>query len=193
MSNLLFLDTETTGLDPAKDLILEVAITITKPDLEPLVEAQWLVKNDIADVLGRCDDYVTKMHEDNGLLAEIAQERPAQKLEVIEGGILGLCREYGCLDANVDGVRYKTPLCGNTPSFDRGFLKVHMPKLAAALDYRHVDVSTLIELIGRWYKPLPKPLEIHRAAADVARSIATLKSIRARYLNPYNRNQGPEK
>lgn len=77
------------------------------------------------------------------------------------------------------------PLCGSTPSFDRGFLRVEMPELEAHFHYRHVDVSTIGELARRWYPVAyatgpgagqPKP---HRALPDILASIELLRHYRA--------------
>ena len=40
---LVWVDLETTGLDPATDLILEVAVVVTDPDLEVLAGDAWLI------------------------------------------------------------------------------------------------------------------------------------------------------
>lgn len=191
--NLLFIDVETTGLVPAKGLILEVAFCIKPPDLSvDLARGSWVVKHQIEDVLPLCDDYVMQMHTDNGLLAEIAQEKDLRELSWIEDEIIRECREHGCIDANIGGKRYRTPLCGSTPSFDRKWLDVYMPKLAGNLSHRHIDVSTLLELVARWFGPMPESFSIHRAGPDVHRSISALIQIRSRYFSPYNRQiQGP--
>ena len=49
-------------------------------------------------------------------------------------------------------------LAGNSVHVDLGFLRVHMPDLAAHLHYRIVDVSSVAELCARWF-----PTEYKRA------------------------------
>ena len=42
-------------------------------------------------------------------------------------------------------------LAGNSVHVDAAFLRRWMPRLAAHLHYRIVDVSTIMELCRRWY------------------------------------------
>ena len=43
------------------------------------------------------------------------------------------------------------PLCGNSVWQDRFFLKYHMPLLEKFMHYRTIDVSSVKELVRRWY------------------------------------------
>jgi oligoribonuclease len=55
-----------------------------------------------------------------------------------------------------------------------------MPQLEAHLHYRLVDVSTIKELVKRWYPQLkaPSKAESHRALDDIRESIAELRFYR---------------
>ena len=61
-----------------------------------------------------------------------------------------------------------------------------MPKLDAFLHYRNIDVSSLKELVRRWYPrvyfQLPKKIGSHRALADIRESIQELAYYRQAVL-----------
>jgi oligoribonuclease len=61
-----------------------------------------------------------------------------------------------------------------------------MPNLDAFLHYRNIDVSSLKELVRRWYPRvyfnLPKKNGAHRALADIRESIQELRYYRASVL-----------
>jgi oligoribonuclease len=67
---------------------------------------------------------------------------------------------------------------------DRRFIDAHMPSLGHFLHYRTVDVSTLKELVKRWYPALelPKKKETHRALDDIRESIQELRFYREHVL-----------
>jgi oligoribonuclease len=71
-----------------------------------------------------------------------------------------------------------TPLAGNSIATDRGFISRDMPDLDAHLHYRMVDVSSVKELVRRWYPRIyyakPEKGLAHRALADIRESIGEL-------------------
>jgi oligoribonuclease len=82
------------------------------------------------------------------------------------------------------------PLTGNSIATDRMFLRRHMPKLEGYLHYRNVDVSTVKELVRRWYpdefEAAPRKAGDHRALADILESIEELRYYRATVFKPPN-------
>jgi oligoribonuclease len=76
----------------------------------------------------------------------------------------------------------KAPLAGNTVYVDRGFLARDMKALDEHLHYRLVDVSSIKELVRRWYPKVyfnsPAKSGGHRALADIRESIEELKFYR---------------
>jgi oligoribonuclease (3'-5' exoribonuclease) len=81
----------------------------------------------------------------------------------------------------------QTPFAGSTVSFDRRWLREHMPLLEKQGGYRSIDVSTITELAKRWapevYKCRPgadktKEEGEHRALPDVRESINYLRYYR---------------
>lgn len=180
MSRLAWVDTETTGLDPNRDALLEVAMVITEANLTHVAELSLVIDHleFTEQVISRCDDYVTKMHTDNGLFLEML-DPDAMKAPMgdVEDLFIEFMKEHGVTGGLVNGDPYKSPMCGSTVSFDRGFLKMEMPKLEKCFSYRHIDVSTVVELVRRWYPHAPdfEPgVAAHRALADVQASVRRL-------------------
>jgi oligoribonuclease len=82
----------------------------------------------------------------------------------------------------------KAPLCGNSIATDRAFIARYMPALDAHLHYRMVDVSSVKELVRRWYPRVyyaaPPKRGGHRALADIQESIEELRYYRAAVFAP---------
>ncbi len=168
---LVWLDLETTGLDDRSCVILEIATAITDKDLETVAEGPDLVVHQPEAVLARMDPWCVEQHGASGLTT--ASRRSIISLEQAEQATLAFVRSR-CL-------RGRAPLCGNSIGFDRRFLIHHMPTLNAYLSYRNVDVSSLKELVTRWYPgavELPNKRTTHRAAADLRESIDELRLYR---------------
>ena len=169
--NLVWLDCEMTGLDPEVERIIEIAVVVTGPSLEPRIEGPVLVIHQSDELLGKMDAWNKGTHGRSGLIdkvkASVLTEEQAQE-QIIE--FLARYVPKG-----------KVPLCGNSIGQDRRFLALYMPRLEAFLHYRNVDVSTLKELARRW-KPEAyssfKKAQKHTALADVYESIEELAHYR---------------
>ena len=164
---LVWIDLEMTGLDPAVDSILEIAVIITGPDLQPLGEYEAVIKTS-AEQLAKMGDFVRDMHTKNGLLERV--KATATTLAEAERAALDLIRRH-CPQG-------EGTLAGNTIYQDRRFLTKYMPQLESWLHYRQVDVSSLKILSRAWYPDTPKfekPGKDHTALADIRDSIAELQ------------------
>ena len=163
-ANLCWLDLETTGTDPAKDAILEIGITITTLDLGPGASFSWVVSAHGQYTYAEVDPFVQKMHRHNGLWEE--SDNSDLKLEEaaeMAAKFIGQHKAKG------------SPLCGNTISFDRNFLKAQAPGLLQYLHYRNIDVSTLKNMLAIHFPnadPYDKPKGNHRVLEDLQWSIA---------------------
>jgi len=82
----------------------------------------------------------------------------------------------------------KAPLAGNTVGMDKLFLERDMPRLVGHLHYRVVDVSSIKELVRRWYPRVffnaPAKTGGHRALGDIADSIRELRYYRETVFVP---------
>lgn len=171
----LWLDLETTGLDPEKNVILEVAVLATDEHLHQVSAAcSWVVWFGQTGVLDM-DDFVREMHTKNGLLAELP--KAMLQLPAIESCLMAFVREvFG--ESREDQVAPGVPLAskpilaGSSIHFDRSFIKKHMPHFDGMLHYRHFDVSTLKMAAKTLYGLTTPKAEAHRALADVQESLA---------------------
>ena len=173
--NLVWIDCEMSGLDPEKERLLEIAVVITGPHLQPRLEGPVLVIHQSAELLGKMDAWNRGTHGKSGLIdkvkASILSEEQAERV------LLDFISRYVPKNAS--------PLCGNTISQDRRFLVKYMPKLEAWLHYRNLDVSTLKELAKRWKPEVYngfKKAQSHTALADVHESIEELVHYREHLL-----------
>jgi len=163
------MDLEMTGLDPARNVIVEIATIITDDELNIVAEGPDLVIGATPEQLAEMDDVVRRMHTTSGLLVAIAKstvtvkEAAAATLEFVKAHV---------------PAPGSVPLCGNSIAMDRRFLRHYMPELDEYFHYRTVDVSTLKELCKRWYRDLytarPQKLTAHRALDDIRESVAEL-------------------
>ena len=169
--DLVWLDLETTGIDDRSGTILEIATIVTDKDQNVIEEGPNLVIHQPDDVLANMDPWCVEQHGTSGLTE--ASKRSDISTAQAERATLAFVRTH-CL-------RGRAPLCGNSIGFDRRFIIHHMPRLNAYLNYRNVDVSTLKELVNRWYPGVVKKLEkesTHRALDDIRESIEELRRYR---------------
>jgi len=169
---LVWIDCEMTGLDLARDALIEIACLVTDGDLVVLDEGVDLVIKPPAEALDRMQSVVKEMHTTSGLLAELPAgvtlaEAQDQVLSYVRGHV---------------AEPRKVPLCGNSIATDRSFIARDMPELDAYLHYRMVDVSSIKELARRWYPRAyfasPPKHGGHRALADIKESIQELRYYR---------------
>ncbi len=173
--NLIWLDLEMTGLDPERDTILEIATLVTDSELRVLAEGPCLAIRQPEDVLLRMDPWCVKQHGQSGLTRRSLEstismaEAQAMTLEFVAKH----CPER------------KVPLCGNTIGQDRRFLIKYMPRLHDYFHYRSIDVSTVKELVSRWYPgsayKYDKAKE-HEALNDIKESVAELAYYRESFF-----------
>jgi len=170
---LVWIDCEMTGLDLRHDALIEVAALVTDFELNVLGDGVDVVIKPPAEALAQMNDVVRQMHTGSGLLEELDE---GHTLEEAQQQVL----DY--VTAHVEaGAR--PPLAGNTVATDRAFLARDMADIDAFLHYRIVDVSSIKELVRRWYPRVyfaaPEKAGNHRALADIRESIEELRYYRA--------------
>jgi oligoribonuclease len=176
---LVWMDLEMTGLDPARDVIVEIATIVTDDDLAIVAEGPDLVVHQPPEALAGMEDIVREMHTSSGLLTAIAASTTS--LEEAGRATLAFIAEH------VPDPR-TVPLCGNSIGTDRRFLALHLPAIEDHLHYRSVDVSTIKELARRWYPgaldAVPRKATAHRALDDIRESIEELRWYREHLFRP---------
>ena len=170
---LVWMDLEMTGLDPARNTIVEIATLITDDNLEVVAEGPDLVIHQPPEALAVMDNVVRKMHTESGLLRQIE----ASTVSLADAGAATL--EF--IKQHVKAAR-TVPLCGNSIGTDRRFLAIYLPEIEEYLHYRSVDVSTIKELCRRWYPKVladaPAKEGTHRALDDIKESVKELQYYR---------------
>ena len=173
--NLVWLDCEMTGLDPEAERLIEIAIVVTGPNLEPRIEGPVLVIHQSDAQLDKMDAWNKGTHGRSGLIDKVKASTVTEA--DAEQQIIAFLSQYV--------PKGSAPMCGNTIGQDRRFLVKYMPKLEAFFHYRNLDVSTLKELAKRW-KPDAyssfKKAQKHTALADVHESIEELAHYREHFL-----------
>ena len=174
---LVWIDLEMTGLDLAKDALIEIAVLVTDGDLNVQDDGLDLLIPPSAQAMDAMGDFVRKMHTDSGLLDELT--RATLTMAQTEQQVLDYIKQYV-------PVPRKAPLAGNTIGTDRSFLARDMPLLEGHLHYRNVDVSSVKELARRWfpkaYYAAPAKHGNHRALADIQESIEELRYYRNNFM-----------
>lgn len=166
--NWLWLDLETTGLDPNAPgaRILEVAFAIVAdgPLGDLSIAESFHAPIACADVPEGVDPYVERMHRKSKLWADCAGPDALDLAEVDALAAL-------TVEATWPGERVM--LAGNSVHFDLAWIRVHMPLLAAKVSHRVLDVSALQAALAAWLPGFePHRANAHRALADVEASIA---------------------
>ena len=175
---LVWIDCEMTGLDVEADALIEVACLVTDAELNILGDGVSVVIKPTAEALAGMGDFVRAMHVESGLLPELEH---GTTMEDAQEQVLSYIRAH----VPVAG---KAHLAGNTVGMDRMFLERDMPAVIGHLHYRVVDVSSLKELVRRWYPRVffnsPAKTGGHRALGDIRDSITELRYYRETVLVP---------
>jgi oligoribonuclease len=175
---IVWVDCEMTGLDLGSDALVEIACVVTDAELNELDSGVSVVIRPPDAPFAAMPQVVRDMHTASGLITEIPNGITLSDAEQ-------LVLDY--IKSHVPEAR-KAQLAGSSVYVDRGFLSRDMPELDAWLHYRLIDVSSIKELVRRWYPRVyfasPQKRGNHRALADARESIAELRYYRDAILVP---------
>ncbi len=173
--HLIWIDLEMTGLDPDRDLIIEIATIVTDKNLNILAEGPVLAVHQSDEALAAMDEWNQTHHGQSGLIERVK----ASTINDQEAEMLTLEFLEHWLPKNT------SPMCGNSIGQDRRFLYRYMPNLEAFFHYRSIDVSTVKELAARWAPEVKDGFNKeskHQALDDIIESIEELRYYREHFI-----------
>jgi len=165
--NLIWVDLEMTGLDPARDMVIEIASIVTDSELNTLAEGPVIAIHQPDSVLAAMDEWNTRHHTRSGLVERVRSS--AIDEAAAEDQTLAFLRQWAEPGSS--------PMCGNSICQDRRFMARHMPRLERYFHYRNLDVSTLKILMQLWRPELEEGVVkegSHQALEDIRESVAEL-------------------
>ena len=176
-NNLIWIDLEMTGLDTLNDEIIEIATIVTDAQLNELAVGPVIALHQPQTRLDLMDNWNQTQHKKSGLIERV------------------LASSYDCHQAEQETIEFlkkfvpksASPMCGNSICQDRRFLARLMPGLEEYFHYRNLDVSTIKELVKRWYDPKQTCYEKesdHLALSDIRDSIQELAYYRSKVFIP---------
>ncbi len=178
-TSLIWIDLEMTGLNPATDRIIEIAVIVTDAELVVRTEGPVFAVHQSDAVLDAMDAWNKGTHGKSGLIDRV-KASPYDEAQA-EAMVIDFLKPLV--------PRGASPMCGNSICQDRRFLAATMPALEAYFHYRNLDVSTLKELAKRWKPQILdgfKKAQAHTALADIRESIEELAYYREHFLSLEN-------
>lgn len=170
--NFVWIDLEMTGLNADVDHILEIATIITDDQLNELAIGPSFIIHQPETVLASMSNFVADLHRKSGLTKAV--QASTVSLEEAEEQTLAFIKQY-CTPGTA-------LLAGSSIWQDRTFLRKYMPGIIDYLYYKQIDVSSVKELVNRWYPNNPDSVlikkEAHRALEDIQESINALRHLR---------------
>lgn len=166
-TKVLWVDLEMTGLEPTKDMILEVAALVTDFNFTVLggYEARIAYPREIVAKRMRLNTWWNDYPKNRDQFLEHLSE--GLPLGEVEQELIALVKAHFGDEPAVLG--------GNSIHNDRNFIKRWWPQLDSKLHYRMLDVSALkVFMQGRYGIEFAKA-DTHRALDDIQASIAELE------------------
>lgn len=180
---ILWIDIETTGTNPLKDDILQIALIITDNKNRTLIEREYIVKHKLKKVMKKADDYVKDMHSKTGLWDRLEVE--GVELKDIDNEISEIIKK----NMNTD---YPLSIAGNSVHFDNSFIQAQMTETAELLSHRVLDMSAVLQ----WFRvygnkvDMPKHEVSHDALDDIRHSIEQSRYALNKLEEIKNKNEG---
>ncbi|MEM9255690.1 MAG: oligoribonuclease [Pseudomonadota bacterium] len=173
--NLIWVDMEMTGLEPDRDVVIEIATIVTDSELNTLAEGPVIAVHQSDARLSAMDEWNTTHHNRSGLVGRVKASDFDE--EAATDVTLRFLEQWVPAGAS--------PMCGNTICQDRRFMHRHLPRLEAYFHYRNLDVTTLKILMQRWRPDLESGFSktgTHLALDDIRESISEMRYYRDTFL-----------
>jgi len=171
---IVWIDTETTGLDHEKDTLLEVAVIITTDDLEIVDSYSEVIKTKKRD-LKKMNEFVLNLHTKSNLVSAVGEA--TKTMGEVEQEVITFLGRHGLTKGLV--------LAGNSVHFDRYFLLRLMPELMRKFTHQNLDVTSIGHCVKRWHPEVYDLMKsqsgevAHRALDDILSSIGQLVRYRS--------------
>lgn len=170
-TKLLWVDLEMTGLQPNKDVILEIAAVITDFEFKTLTTFEAIVKHPQSQVRQLMDDNKWWEEYPDNRQEFINKTIHGEDQKIVQQKLIALIDQYFGSDPVI--------LAGNSIHSDRKFIAYHWPEVDRKLYYRMLDVSSWKIVMQGLYQQEFEKTNAHRALDDIKASIAELQF----YLN----------
>ena len=183
---LVWMDLEMTGLDHTSDVIVEIATIVTDDELKIVAEGPDIVVHQTTTCSPGWIRSSSTCTPGPGCSRRSGRRRRRWRRPA--PSTLEFIREHAPEPRTV-------PLCGNSIGTDRRFLAAYLPEIEDHLHYRSIDVSSIKELVRRWYPKVrqarPQKAGNHRALDDIRDSIDELRYYREHVFVPEDLDASP--
>lgn len=156
-----------TGLDPQKDVILEIAAEVTDFSFKTMESYEACVKQNRETVVERMQANIWWRDYPANRDSFVQKLADGKSLELVEQEMIALVENNFGDEPAI--------LAGNSIHNDRLFIKRWMPGLDLKLHYRMLDVTSWKIIMQAKYGLSFEKKEVHRAFDDIQASIAELQ------------------
>lgn len=175
-TKLFWVDLEMTGLDPKKDVILEIAAEITDFNFKTLgsYEARISHPRELVATRMQANNWWQQYpHNRDDFLNKLGE---GQDIKEVEQELIEFVEEHFGSELVI--------MAGNSIWNDRLFVREWWPALDVKLHYRMLDVSSFKIVMQGKHGEIFEKKGVHRAFDDIQASIAELQS----YLEWFKNN-----
>jgi oligoribonuclease len=162
MDNLFWIDLEMTGLDVAKEVVIEAAVIVTDVQLVELDTYETVVRQP-QSYLDAMDAWNTEHHGRSGLTAKVPTGREPS---LVEDDLIALVARHFTAPAVI---------AGNSIAQDRLFINRYFTRFAAKLHYRMLDVTSWKIMMAARFGIEFEKKKAHRALDDIRESLAEMR------------------